>query len=101
MELETIQLLKKRMESKKQRHENEVERMNRIREESVFAYKLKNDFDKILEYLREDNVRYVDIQVEEKDINRFIKEINSDKRYKDFKITHLGNGVYRVILLYT
>lgn len=101
MSFATIDILKQQMQSKRNRQKSEHDRLNQIREESIFEYKLRNDFDKIQQYLREDNVKYVDIHVEDKDVNKFIKAINSDKRYKDFNITHLGEGKYRVILLYT
>ena len=101
MEFKTITLLRNRTQQKAEQRKLDRERKNNIREESIFAYKLKNDFDEIQSILRKESTTYVDIFVAEKDINTFLKITNSDKRYRDFKISPIGEGKYRVILLYT
>lgn len=51
--------------------------------------------------MSDDSVKYVEIQVDNKDLNTFIKTTISDVEYKDFIINAVGHGVYRVSLLYT
>ena len=102
MKFKTIQIIRDKLNRDKKFREQDKERKDILKEELVFAYKLKNDFNKIREILMsDDSVKYVEIQVDNKDLNTFIKTTISDVEYKDFIINAIGHGVYRVSLLYT
>lgn len=102
MTFKTIQIIHDKLNRDKKFREQDKERKDILKEELVFAYKLKNDFNKIREILMsDDSVKYVEIQVDNKDLNTFIKTTISDVEYKDFIINAVGHGVYRVSLLYT